>query len=169
MKAIGFQFAPAARSLIRELGGGAGGAVRSLLSGLDLAADSAALEAAADQYRAAIDGSAALGEFRGELATALSSALPVRVAKEDVRVVSEAEALEDPLSGVTVTVRDGDHHEPLAKQSDGIRALSVLTLLGMSHKAAKIVAVNEPETHLHPIAQRPIHGLCALALVSASS
>ena len=156
LKAIGFQFVPAARSLLRELGGGTGGAVRSLLSGLDLAAGAPALATAADAYRTAIDGSAALGEFRGELATALSNALPVPVPKEHVRVVSEAEALDDPLSGVTVTIRDGDHHAPLAEQSDGIRALSVLALLGMSHKTAKIVAVDEPETHLHPTAQRSI-------------
>lgn len=156
LKAIGFQFVPAARSLLRELGGSTGGTVRSLLSGLDLAADTAALKAAADHYRAAIDGSAALGEFRDELATALSNALPVPVPVEHVRVVSEAEALEDPMAGVTVTVRDGDHDVPLAEQSDGIRALSVLTLLQMSHETAKIVAVDEPETHLHPTAQRSI-------------
>lgn len=156
LRTIGFQYVPAARSLLRELGGTSGGVVRSLLSGLDLAADAAALSAAADQYRTAIDGSAALGEFRDELAEALSDALPVPVPAAHVRVVSEAEALDDPLSGVMVTIRDGDHDVLLADQSDGIRALSALSLLGMSHKTAKIVAVDEPETHLHPTAQRSI-------------
>ena len=156
LKVIGFQFVPAARSLFRELGGASGGAVRSLLSGLDLAADSAALAAAAEGYRTALDGSTALRDFRGELAQALTEALPQPVGEKDVRVVSEAELFEDPLSGVTVTVRDGIHDVPLAEQSDGIRALSVLTLLGMSHKTARIVAVDEPETHLHPTAQRSV-------------
>jgi len=45
---------------------------------------------------------------------------------------------------------------PLAEQSDGIRAVAVLTLLGMSHASAQIVAVDEPETHLHPTAQRSV-------------
>ncbi len=139
LSTIGFHYVPAARSLLRELGGTPGGVVRSLLSGLDLAADAAALSAAADQYRAAIDGSRALEEFRNELAGALTEALPVPVPAAYVRVVSEAEALDDPLSGVMVTIRDGDHDVPLAEQSDGIRALSALTLLGMSHKTAKIV------------------------------
>jgi putative ATP-dependent endonuclease of OLD family len=154
--AIAFQFVPAVRSLLRELGGASGGAVRSLISGLDLAADAAALTAAADGYRAALDGSTTLKDFRSELAHALTDALPSPVAEADVRVVSEAEILDDPLSGVTVTVMDGGHNVPLAEQSDGIRALSVLTLLGMSHKSARIVAIDEPETHLHPSAQRSI-------------
>ena len=130
--------------------------MRSLLSGLDLAADAAALNAAADAYRTALDGSTALKDFRDQLAQALTDALPQPIDEEDVRVVSEAELLEDPLSGVTVTVKDGAHDVPLAEQSDGIRALSVLTLLGMSHKSARIVAVDEPETHLHPTAQRSV-------------
>lgn len=153
---IGFRFVPATRSLLRELGGTSGGAVRSLLSGLDLDADIAAFQAAADQYRNALDGSAAIGAFRGDLATALSAALPTRVAATDVRVVSDAEALDDPLTGVGVTLAENGRDVPLAEQSDGIRALAVLTLLSMSHITAKIVALDEPETHLHPTAQRSI-------------
>ena len=156
LEVIGFEYVPAARSLLRELGGGSGGVVGSLLSGLDLSADTQAFQAAADQYRAALDGSDALGNFRRELAKSLTSALPTVIADEDVRVVSEAEALDDPLTGVTVTINEDGRDVPLAEQSDGIRALSVLTLLSMSHKAAKIVAVDEPETHLHPTAQRSI-------------
>ncbi len=156
LKAIGFQYVSAVRSLYRELGGASGGAVRSLLSGLDLAADAAALEAAAESYQVALDGSTALHRFRKELAAALTAALPEPVAETDVRAVSESELLDDPLSGVTITVKDRAHDVPLAEQSDGVRALSVLTLLGMSHKSSRIVAIDEPETHLHPVAQRSL-------------
>jgi putative ATP-dependent endonuclease of OLD family len=156
LKAIGFAYVPAVRSLLRELGGASSGAVRSLLSGLDLSADAAALNAAADRYRDALAASEALGEFRSELSTALSSALPTPVSPDDVRVLSEADVFNDPLSGVTVTVREGGHDVPLAEQSDGIRAVSVLTVLGMSHKTARIIGIDEPETHLHPTAQRAL-------------
>jgi putative ATP-dependent endonuclease of OLD family len=71
-------------------------------------------------------------------------------------VVAESELLDDPLSGVTVTLRDGGHDVSLVEQSDGIRAVAVLTLLGMSHASAQIVAIDEPETHLHPTAQRSV-------------
>ena len=156
LQAVGFDFVPAARSLLRELGGANGGAVRSLLSTLDLTADAVALQAAADDFRGALAESKALTAFRVTLADALSEALPSPIRADEVRMVTEAEILQDPLSGVTVTVREGDHDVPLAEQSDGIRALSVLTLFGMSHKMAKIVAIDEPETHLHPTAQRAI-------------
>lgn len=154
MKAFGFRFVPAARSLVRELGGASGGAVRSLLSDLDLSADAVTLEAAADAYKKALDGSTVLEGFRTEVAAALTNALPTPVVADDVRVVSESELLDDPISGVTVTLKDGGHDVSLADQSDGIRAIAVLTLLGMNHASAQIVAVDEPETHLYPSAQR---------------
>lgn len=153
---MAFRFVPAARSLLRELGGSSGGAVRSLLAGLDLAADAAALQDAADLYRTAIDSSTAIGEFRSSVAEALSSALPTPVVPAHIRVMTESERLDDPLSGVTVTLKDGGHDVPLVEQSDGIRAVAVLTLLGLSHGSARIVAVDEPETHLHPTAQRSV-------------
>lgn len=156
MAAIGFQFVPAVRSLLRELGGASGGAMRSLLSGLDLGADEGSIAGAAATYRSALDSAAALMDFRKELADALSSALPHPVPEGDVRVVSESELLEDPLSGVTITVKDGEHDAPLSDQSDGIRALSAMALLGMSHKDARIIAIDEPETHLQPAAQRSL-------------
>lgn len=156
LETIAFAYVPAVRSLLRELGGSSTGAMRSLLAGLDLSADADELAAAADQYRAVLDGSEALRGLRLELAEALARALPIPVSEEDVRVATEAEILGDPLTGVTVTVREGDRHIPLAEQSDGIRALSVLTLLGLSHRSARIIGVDEPETHLHPAAQRSI-------------
>ncbi|MEO1057486.1 MAG: AAA family ATPase [Actinomycetota bacterium] len=164
LRTIGFRFVPAARSLLRELGGTSGGAVRSLLSDLDLTADTAALQTAADAYRVALDTSSVLGEFRSTVAGALTEALPVPVAPADVRVVSDAELTEDALANVTVTLKDGPHDVSLVEQSDGIRAVAVLTLLSISHAAAKIVAVDEPETHLHPSAQRSI----ARSLVSGT-
>lgn len=153
---IGFEYVPAVRSLFRELGGARGGAIRSLLSGLDLSADEATLRAAADQFRAALAASSALTGLRGELATALSAALPLSISEEDVRIVSESEIDDDPLTGTTVVVREDTQDVPLAEQSDGIRALAVLTLLGMSHKTAHISGIDEPETYLHPASQRAL-------------
>lgn len=156
LTALAFRWVPAARSLQRELGGGSGSVVRSLLSGLDLTADAAALEGAAAGFAAALQGSTVLDQFRSDVAEALSDAMPGTVSATDVRIVAEAELMDDPLSGVTVTLRDGTHDVPIAEQSDGIRAVAVLSLLAMSHATAKVVAVDEPETHLHPAAQRSV-------------
>jgi putative ATP-dependent endonuclease of OLD family len=151
---IGFEAVSAVRSLLRELSSGTGGAMRTLLKGIDLSMDGPALANAASAYREALDNSQAIGGFRSELASALSGSLPRTVTDAEVRLKQEADLLDDPLSGVSVTVRDGDQDVRLVDQSDGIRALSVLTLMGMSLKTAHILAVDEPENHLHPIAQR---------------
>ncbi len=155
LETIGFDFVPAARSLLRELGEGRG-VVHSLLADLDLSADLPALEAAATKFKTTLDGSTVLGGFRSEVATALSGALPKSVVEKDVQLVSQAELLDDPLAGVTVTVSEEGRAVPLSEQSDGIRAVSVLTLLGMARTTAAIVAIDEPETHLHPAAQRSV-------------
>ena len=151
---IGFEAVSAVRSLLRELSSGTGGAMRTLLRGIDLSTDGPELTNAASAYREALAKSQAIGGFRKDLAVALSGSLPRTVTDADVSVRQEADLLDDPLSGVSVTVRDGDQDVRLVDQSDGIRALSVLTLMGMSFKASPILAVDEPENHLHPIAQR---------------
>jgi putative ATP-dependent endonuclease of the OLD family len=156
LDAIGWDYVSATRSLFRELGGTSAGVARDLLWGLDLSEDAVAFDAARESYRTAFDGSSALGEFRSTLADALSTALPKTVTNEDVGIRSAADLLNNPLAGASVTLRDGDDVAPLADQSDGIRALSVLALLGLSQQSARIVGIDEPETYLHTTAQRAI-------------
>ena len=95
-------------------------------------------------------------DFRATLASALTDALPQPVGVSDVGVASAVDLFDDPLAGVSVTIRDGEHMAPLAEQSDGVRALSVLALIGLSHQHAQIVGIDEPETHLHVTAQRAV-------------
>lgn len=156
MDRFGWAYVSAVRSLYRELGSGSTSVVRTLLSAVDLQADKAAFEHAADLYRAALDNAVALSDFRNELADALDDALPRAVTADDLALTSEADLAGDPLSGVTITISDEDHRAPLAEQSDGVRAMSLLTLLGMTHKGAQIVGIDEPELHLHHSAQRAI-------------
>jgi putative ATP-dependent endonuclease of OLD family len=130
MDRFGWAYVSAARSLYRELGAGASSVVRTLLSTVDLEGDQAVFDTAADAFREALENAEALTTFRTDLADALSGALPRTVAVDDLALMSEADLAGDPLSGVTITLADGEHRSPLAEQSDGIRALSVLTLLG---------------------------------------
>jgi putative ATP-dependent endonuclease of OLD family len=82
--------------------------------------------------------------------------MPRTIAADDLRITTEGDLAGDPLAGVTITISDGDTAAPLAEQSDGVRALSVLAILGMSQRSARIVGIDEPETHLHTTAQRTI-------------
>lgn len=50
--------------------------MHGLLSSLDISADAATFTAARDSYRAALDGSTAISDFRVTLAEALTGALP---------------------------------------------------------------------------------------------
>jgi len=153
---LGFHYIPASRSLYRELGGSSGGAMKALLAGIDLGDDASSFADAVAEMRTALDSAAALVAFREDIARSLSDALPGEINAADLRVVAESDLLQNPLGGVTVTLADGEHDAPLAEQSDGMRALSALTLLSMARQDAKIVAIDEPETHLHPLAQRSV-------------
>ncbi len=153
---FGWSYVPSTRALHRELGGGSTSVVRALLSDIDLAADQAAFDAAATQYREAIANAGSLKTFREGLAGELTKALPRDVAVDELEITTEADFSGDPLAGVRLTIAEGGHRAPLSEQSDGIRALSVLTMLGMAHPSARIVGVDEPEIHLHHTAQRSI-------------
>jgi putative ATP-dependent endonuclease of the OLD family len=156
LEAIGWAFVPATRSLIRELGAGGGSAVQSLLSSVDLSEDAGSLMQAIDNFRGALDESESLVDLRTNLAESLASMLSRNVQLDDLRVRSDGDVTGDPLSGLTITIRDGGVDTPLTEQSDGVRAMSVLAILGMSHSVAKIVGIDEPEIHLHSSAQKAI-------------
>lgn len=51
--------------------------------------------------------------------------------------------------------REGDY-VPLSEQSDGIRQLIAMTLFDLAEGAANVVAIDEPELHLHPSSQRTV-------------
>ncbi len=156
LRQFGWAYVPPTRSLFRELGSGSTGAIRTLLSSVDLTDDQTAFDEAADTFQSALLGSAALTTFRTELAGALSGALPRTISPDDLKLAAESELLDDPLASVTVALTDGDYSAPILEQSDGIRALTVLSLLALSHRTASIVGVDEPELHLHYTAQRVI-------------
>lgn len=156
IKTIGWTFVAATRSMIRELGTGSGGTARELLMDLDLTDDEVTFNELAERYRAALDGSTVIRDFRTSLAESLTNALPHAVQADDVGVSPATELSNSPLAGAAVTIRDGEHVVPIAEQSDGMRALSVLALVGMANQAARIVGIDEPETHLHPSAQRAV-------------
>ena len=153
---FGWAYVRPIRSLFRELGSGSRSAVSTLLSSVDLSDEEPVFDAVGEAFGKALQDSKALGEFRDELSEALSGALPKRIMRDDLKLVSESEVLDDPLARVTVAMADGEYSAPISEQSDGIRALTVLSLYGLEHRKSAIVGIDEPETHLHHTAQRVI-------------
>lgn len=156
LQRFAFTKVSAARSMGRELAG-AQGVARTLVRGLDITDDAAALEAGLAQVRDVIEQSSAITSFRDDLAQRLTESLPAAVDKDDVKLSLASDLADSPLAGTTVTLRDAGGARPLTDHSDGVQALTVLALMGMgSQTTAQIVAIDEPETHLHPTAQRAL-------------
>jgi putative ATP-dependent endonuclease of OLD family len=155
LERFGYAFVPAARSLGRELAG-AQGVARRLLTGLDMTADGPALATAQNAIRDALAASATIGGFRTQLASRLTEALPREVTPDEVQLIMATDLLDSPLAGTTLTLLDAGTAAPLQEQSDGIQALAVLALTGMQTAHSLIVAIDEPETYLHPTAQRTL-------------
>lgn len=174
IKAIGWEYVPATRSLYREMGGSRSGVMRSLLGRVELGEAETAVKDAIRKLAASIDGSAALESFREELASALSAALPQEVDKEAVRILLPGELSEDPLADAQIGLESPTGPRTLNDQSDGIRALAAIAAYGLAHFGANIVAIDEPEMHLHPAAQKLVarmlrSGAAQAALATHSS
>jgi len=68
---------------------------------------------------------------------------------------------EDPLQDVTLFVREDSTLKSLDEQSDGLRQLMALTFFDLAQQEANVMAVDEPEMHLHASSQRTVAGLLA--------
>lgn len=154
LQSIGWAYLPANRSPDRELGANKRSAVRLLLAGIELGDSEDEIRDAVEALHGVIDSAAALGSLRTEIAKALAGLLPRPVADEDVvlRLPNADEV--DPLADVDLHLQDADGRKrSLRQQSDGVRAMSTVAVQLLTRGAASIIAVDEPEIHLHPRAQ----------------
>lgn len=171
---IGWAYLPAGRSPDRELGPNRRSAVRVLLAGIDLGDSEEEIREAVTALHGVIDSADALGSLRGEIAQALAGLLPRSVADEDVvlRLPNADEV--DPLADVDLHLQDADGRKrSLRQQSDGVRAMSTVAVQLLTRGTASIIAVDEPEIHLHPRAQaqlaRRLNGAAGQRVVATHS
>lgn len=161
---IGWSYLPANRSPDRELGTGRTSAVRTLLEAVTLDdAEASGIGAALRSLSEALAGSAALGELRNVLAAGLSSVYPTPVSMDDVSIDLPRSTAEEPLADLDVQVDRGRGAVPLAAQSDGLRSLTTVAVQLLSQRSSKILAVDEPEIHLHPRSQASLAKLLILS------
>ena len=153
---VGWALIPASRELSRELGGGGrGGVLRALLNSLALQ-DGTDFELLFSEMREQMNAAPAFARFRDELANALTATLPDDVPPADLQLISPIDVNPDPLSEMTVGIREGSNSVPLTRQSDGIRALSVIAAFNIAHVGLNIVGIDEPESFLHPSNQENV-------------
>lgn len=131
-------------------------ALDDMLKAIDLGTEKAGFDAITTSFQEALNNSTTLGDLRKQLAGQLSKALPEKLKKKDLSFVSGASADDDLLSGVRLRVSKGGVEHELSQQSDGTRALYAIALYDLMSAGANIVAIDEPEIHLHPTSQRSL-------------
>ena len=123
-----------------------------VLTNVELGDEQADFEETIKEISEKLQNSVALSELRGAMADQLSTALPERVAQGDLSFVPGAAADNNVLKGVRLEV----NKKSISEQSDGKRAIYAIALYDLISNGANIVAIDEPEIHLHPSSQRSL-------------
>lgn len=127
-----------------------------ILKSLDFGHEQETFDALAAQFEEALTKSSTLEGLRADLADQLSRALPETVPKDDLAFIPGSSAENDVLSDVRLLISRGGQRRSLSDQSDGTRALFAIALYDMISVGASMVAIDEPEIHLHPTSQRSL-------------
>lgn len=121
-----------------------------VLAGVELGDEQADFDGLIDAIRGQLQCSNVLTKLRERMSEQLSTALPERVAQNDLTFVPGAAADNNVLDGVRLHIND----KSISEQSDGKRAIYAIALYDLISNGANVVAVDEPEIHLHPSSQR---------------
>lgn len=124
------------------------------LEGIDLGSDIALFEGVRDSFQSALDDSETLTKAKDQLAENISPILRNEVDGNNLRFSPSEDFGVNPLSGIRLMMREGSSERSVARQSDGARAMLAIALYAMRNAGTGILAVDEPEAHLHPSSQR---------------
>lgn len=138
---------------------GAHSPVRTLLAAADLGASEAGLKDLLDRFNEKLADNESVGQLLGRVANHLSRSMPRAVSKDDFSVRSVTDPSSDVLQDVTMFLNRGDDQVSLLEQSDGVRQLMSMTLFDLAEGTANVLAIDEPELHLHPTSQRTVADL----------
>lgn len=145
-----------ATAMARDLREDRRSVLTDILQRVELGPEKAGFDVLIEQIQMGLKNSPIMEGLRGDLAGQLSKALPIRIGKEQLEFVTAAMAHRDVLADVRLRVdRDGTVKD-ITEQSDGLRALFALALYDLVSVGANMVAVDEPEVHLHPTSQRSL-------------
>lgn len=152
LEAFGWRYLKATRGA--SMMDGAHSPVRTLLAAADLGENEDGLKTLLDQFNEKLAGNESVAELLSRVASHLSRAMPRAVTKDDFTVRSVSDPSSDVLQDVTMFLNRGDGQVSLMEQSDGVRQLMSMTLFDLAEGTANVLAIDEPEIHLHPTSQR---------------
>lgn len=153
LKSIGWNMIPSDFS-IRSLNSGRRTIVDDYLKEVDASGDETELSDAISSLCRAIDDSAAFNDALNSLASQLDPALDGGVKVDNLRFIPGAAIDGNLLSDVRLQIegKAGVMREA-TEQSDGTKSLIAFAVFDLLNSEG-VIAVDEPETHLHPSAQR---------------
>lgn len=128
--------------------------VRTLLAAADLGTNEEGLKTLLTQFNDELAGNESVADLLEKVATHLSRAMPRTLTRDDFAVRSVSDPTSDVLQDVSIFLKRGAVQVPLIEQSDGVRQLMSMTLFDLAEGAANVLAIDEPEIHLHPTSQR---------------
>ena len=161
LEVIAWRYLPANRSTAVDFMDGKNSPLRAMLNAVDLGDGSDTLVTLMDAFHADLEANPALTQLREDIAQHLSRSLPRNMDKDALALRTAVDTAEDPLQDVTLFLKEQEALKSLAEQSDGLRQLMALTFFDLAQQNANVVAVDEPEMHLHPSSQRTVAGLLA--------
>ena len=161
LAAFGWRYLSAVRGTSASAIEGPASGLQTLLRAIDLGAEKGELAGLLDSFNEKLDASERLAGLRKDIAAHLSRAMPKVIEQGDLAVRTAADPATDVLDSVSMFFERDGAHVPLAEQSDGLRQLMAMTLFDLAEGAANIIAVDEPEIHLHPSSQRTVADLFA--------
>lgn len=154
LEAFGWRFLPATRGT--SMMEGKHSPVRTLLAAADLDANEAGLKTILEKFNEELSGNESIRQLLDRVAKHLSRAMPRTVEKDDFAVRSVTDPSSDVLQDVTIFLNRGHDQVSLIEQSDGVRQLMSMTLFDLAEGTANVLAIDEPEIHLHPTSQRTV-------------
>ena len=160
---FGWRYLPALRPGSAAHFDSASGTIQTLLRAVEpnLGDEKAALGTLLASFNDKLQSSHALTELRKGMSAHLSNSMPQTVAADDLALRTTTDPSESVLDNVSMYVKRDTDYVPLSQQSDGIRQLIAMTLFDLAEGSANVVAIDEPELHLHPSSQRTAAELLA--------
>lgn len=156
--AIGWRYLPASRQGPQARLEGAGGIVQVLLSTVesDLGSERDALIGILESLNDRLAHSHVLADLRKGMADHLSNSMPRVLGADDLALRASEDPSASVLDKVSMYLVNEGGFAPLSHQSDGMKQLLSMTLFDLAEGTANVIAIDEPEMHLHPQSQRTV-------------
>lgn len=162
LEVLGWHLLPAGRGAAGDYFDGRRSPLRTLLAAAELGSDGDDLRESLDDFNARLGSSSVLGGLRTRIAEQLSQSMPRTLIADNLSLRTTADPASDVLQDVSLFVKDEEgKHTAIKDQSDGVRQLMTMSFFDLAQDAANIVAIDEPELHLHASSQRTVADLFA--------